>query len=68
MLCQSWCAIESLGSADERDVPSLEPPYRLPYPEKDQNQLVNKMEPDRLKNTRSSHPEMRIQNLCNRTT
>ena len=67
MLGQSWCAIESLGSADERDVPSLELPYRLPYPEKDQNQPVNKMEPDCLKNTSVSHPEMRIQTLCNRT-
>ena len=43
-------ALSSLrGSADGRNVPSLEFPYRLTYPEKDQNQPVDKMEPDCLK-------------------
>ena len=47
-LSQSGYTSSSFDSADERDVPSLGYPYRLVYPERDQ-QVIKKMQPDCLK-------------------
>ena len=47
-LCQAGYTSASLASADGRDVPSLEYPYRFVYTERDQ-QIVNNMQPDWLK-------------------
>ena len=44
-LSRAWYDSASLASANERDVHSLEPPYRFVYPEKGQ-EPINKTQPD----------------------